>query len=66
MGRRVLTHPALLKPALQAWRASLGYRDQVLMHLSLLRSALQAWGALGRSRGDLGAVVQLTEVAIQA
>ena len=42
MGFRVLTHPALLKPALQASRASLGYRDQVLTHLALLRSALQA------------------------
>jgi hypothetical protein len=41
-GFRVLTHPALLKPALQAWRASLGCLDQVLTHLALLRSALQA------------------------
>ena len=42
MGFEVLTHPVLLKPALQASRASLGYRDQVLTHLALLRSALQA------------------------
>ncbi len=54
MGFRVLTHPALLKPALQASRGLLlGCRDQVLTHLALLRSALQALGGLV-------SVVQLT------
>ena len=43
MGFHVLNHADLLKPALQAWRASLWCHDQVLTHLALLKSALQAW-----------------------
>ena len=56
MGFQVLTHPALLKPALQASSDSLGCRDQVLTHLALLKSALQAGGG----RWGLVSVVQLT------
>ena len=51
---QVLTHVALLKPALQAWGGGWGCRDQVLTHLALLRSALQALGGvsgLGRVFG---------------
>ena len=40
---QVLTHLALLKPALQAWWGVWGCGDQVLTHVALLRSALQAW-----------------------
>ena len=49
----VLTHVALLKPALQAWCGLFwGWRDQVLTHLAPLRSALQAWwGPLRRVFG---------------
>ena len=42
---QVLTHLALLKPALQALVGCFGgCRDQVLTHLAVLRSALQALG----------------------
>ena len=48
----MLTHLALLKPALQAWWVVWGGPNQVLTHLALLRSALQAWcGHRGPSAG---------------
>ena len=52
---QVLTHVALLKPALRAWGGGWGCRDQVLTHLALLRSALQAWCGHRGSGAGFGA-----------
>ena len=65
---QVLTHLALLRPALQAWRGYLGWRAQVLTHLALLKPALQAWRGVWARCWRRGVVLcfVLRSFAIQA
>ena len=61
---QVLTHLALLRSALQAWRGFGG--DQVLTHLALLKSALQAWRGVWGLRDQVLTHLALLRPALQA
>ena len=63
---QVLTHVALLKPALQAWCGVWGCRDQVLAHLALLKPAPQAWWGCFGGRDQVLTHLALLRSALQA
>ena len=62
----MLTHLALLKPALQALGDLWGRPNQVLTHLALLRPALQALGDLWGRPNQVLTHLALLRSALQA